>query len=60
MKQSTYKILWTVLAVICALSMVLMCAEYQDGSIGLWNFFWLAVFGISARTLDKLISKYEK
>jgi len=59
MKKKTYKILFAVLAVICGVSLVLTCAEYQDGSIGLWNFFWLAVFATSARFLDKLVTKYE-
>jgi len=60
MKHRTYKILWNVLAVVCAVSLIMTCCEYQDGSIGLWNFIWLAVFATSARILDKLVTKYER
>lgn len=60
MTRKSYKILWNILAVICAFSLILTCCEYQDGSIGLWNFFWLAVFATSARCLDKLVTKYDK
>lgn len=48
----------TVLAVICAAALILCCCEYQDGSIGLWNLIFLAVFALSARALDKVVTKY--
>lgn len=54
MKKTVKNILKTSLAVLCAAAMVLMCAEYQDGSIGLWNFIWLAVFAGSGWALDKV------
>lgn len=54
MKKTVKNILKTTLAVLCAVAMVLMCAEYQDGSIGLWNFIWLAVFAGSGWALDKV------
>lgn len=54
MKKTAKTILKTVLACVCAAAMVLMCAEYQDGSLGLWNFIWLAVFAGSGWALDKV------
>ena len=52
------KVMKCVLAVICACALILTCCEYQDGSIGLWNFIWLAVFALSGKALDRLITKY--
>jgi len=60
MKKRTYIILFDVLAVICAVSLICTCCEYQDGSIGLWNIIWLTVFATAARALDILVNKYEQ
>lgn len=59
MKKNIQNITKSVLAVICAAALILTCCEYQDGSVGLWNFVFLAVFALSARALDKFITKTE-
>ena len=59
MKKYIQDITKTVLAVICAAALILTCCEYQDGSIGLWNFIFLAVFALSAKALDRFITKTE-
>lgn len=56
MKKTAQKILKSALAVICAASLIATCAEYPDGSIGLWNVIALAVFAASAYALDKTIN----
>lgn len=53
-KRIAYNVLCTVLAVICAAALVATCAEYPDGSIGLWNIIALTVFAVSAYALDKV------
>ncbi len=54
MKKTYKNILKAALAIVCAIALVLMCAETQDGSISMWNFAWLAVFAGSGWALDKI------
>ena len=49
------KIVVAILTIIASLSIILMMAERPDGSISLtWSLTWMAVFAISAKTLDKM------
>lgn len=49
------KIVVAILTIIASLSIILMMAERPDGSISLtWSLAWMAVFAISAKTLDKM------
>jgi hypothetical protein len=43
-----------ILGAVCVLSLILTGCEYPDGSVGLWNFIWLAVCFVSAMVLCKL------
>lgn len=56
MKKISKNILKSVLTVICAVALIATCAEYPDGSIGLWNLIALAVFAASAYGLEKIIN----
>lgn len=55
MKKLLKKVVEVILTSTLCLSFILMCAEKADGSICiLWNFGWLAVFGLSAYFLNKI------
>lgn len=49
------KIIVAILTIIASLSIILMMAERPDGSVSLtWSLAWMAVFAISAKTLDRM------
>lgn len=58
MKSTTKKIVEVILKIVFSISLILMCAEKEDGSIGiLWSLGWMAALVISSLLLAKVMSR---